>query len=112
MASTDGPDRRERRGRAPDQPHRPGRLRLPQPAHCKAADRGFFDGNRQGLRQKGKTESSSTKDEHPRGDTTMETLSKLPAAFRDGGSVTANSSGHERRRLRHDHHSGRREDVA
>jgi acetyl-CoA acetyltransferase family protein len=33
-------------------------------------------------------------DEHPRGDTTMETLSKLPAAFRDGGSVTAgNSSG-------------------
>ena len=34
------------------------------------------------------------KDEHPRGDTTMETLSKLPAAFREGGSVTAgNSSG-------------------
>ena len=34
------------------------------------------------------------KDEHPRGDTTMETLSKLSAAFREGGSVTAgNSSG-------------------
>ena len=33
-------------------------------------------------------------DEHPRGDTTMETLGKLRAAFRDGGSVTAgNSSG-------------------
>ena len=27
-----GPDRRERRRRAPDQPHRPGRLRLSQPA--------------------------------------------------------------------------------
>src|ERR1041385_8673865 len=34
------------------------------------------------------------RDEHPRGDTTMETLSKLPPAFREGGSVTAgNSSG-------------------
>jgi 3-oxoadipyl-CoA thiolase len=33
-------------------------------------------------------------DEHPRGDTSMETLGKLRAAFRDGGSVTAgNSSG-------------------
>lgn len=34
------------------------------------------------------------KDEHPRSDTTMEGLSKLPAAFKQGGSVTAgNSSG-------------------
>lgn len=33
-------------------------------------------------------------DEHPRGDTTMEKLSKLPAPFRSGGSVTAgNASG-------------------
>lgn len=33
-------------------------------------------------------------DEHPRADTSMETLGKLRAAFRDGGSVTAgNSSG-------------------
>ena len=33
-------------------------------------------------------------DEHPRGDTTLEILSKLPAPFRSGGSVTAgNASG-------------------
>ena len=33
-------------------------------------------------------------DEHPRGDTTLEKLSKLPAPFRSGGSVTAgNASG-------------------
>jgi acetyl-CoA C-acetyltransferase len=35
-----------------------------------------------------------TQDEHPRPDTTMETLAKLQPVFRDGGSVTAgNSSG-------------------
>jgi len=35
-----------------------------------------------------------TQDEHPRAGTTMETLSRLKPAFRDGGSVTAgNSSG-------------------
>ncbi|MDD5190005.1 MAG: thiolase family protein [Dehalococcoidales bacterium] len=35
-----------------------------------------------------------TKDEHPRGDTTMEALAKLPPAFKPGGTVTAgNSSG-------------------
>ncbi|MCA1907331.1 MAG: 3-oxoadipyl-CoA thiolase [Magnetospirillum sp.] len=35
-----------------------------------------------------------TKDEHPRGDTTLEGLAKLKAPFRQGGSVTAgNSSG-------------------
>ena len=34
------------------------------------------------------------RDEHPRADTTIETLAKLPAPFRDGGSVTAgNASG-------------------
>ena len=33
-------------------------------------------------------------DEHPRGDTTIEKLAKLPAPFRDGGTVTAgNASG-------------------
>jgi len=63
---------------------------------CKAAqDRGFFE--REIVKvcvKKGKTEVIVEKDEHPRGDTTMETLSKLSAAFRDGGSVTAgNSSG-------------------
>src|ERR1044072_4380740 len=63
---------------------------------CKAAqDRGFFD--KEIIKvcvKKCKTEEIVEKDEHPRGDTTMETLWKLPAAFRDGGSVTAgNSSG-------------------
>jgi len=34
------------------------------------------------------------KDEHPRGDTTIEVLAKLPTPFREGGSVTAgNASG-------------------
>src|SRR5213078_5050197 len=41
-----------------------------------------------------KGETIVDQDEHPRGDTTMEILSKLPAAFREGGSVTAgNASG-------------------
>jgi 3-oxoadipyl-CoA thiolase len=63
---------------------------------CKAAmDRGFFIKEIVPVKaRKGKTEFMVEADEHPRGDTTMETLSKLPAAFRDGGSVTAgNSSG-------------------
>lgn len=35
-----------------------------------------------------------TRDEHPRPDTTLEALAKLPAAFADGGTVTAgNASG-------------------
>ncbi len=33
-----------------------------------------------------------SKDESPRGDTTMEALAKLPAVFRKGGSVTAGNS--------------------
>ena len=63
---------------------------------CKAAqDRGFFDKEIVAVTIKTrKAEQVVGKDEHPRGDTTMETLSKLPAAFREGGSVTAgNSSG-------------------
>ncbi|HEY2872451.1 MAG TPA: acetyl-CoA C-acyltransferase, partial [Reyranella sp.] len=63
---------------------------------CKAAqDRGFFTKEIVAVTvKKGKTEYVVDKDEHPRGDTTMETLSKLSAAFREGGSVTAgNSSG-------------------
>jgi acetyl-CoA C-acetyltransferase len=42
----------------------------------------------------GKQQRTVTADEHPRPDTSMETLAKLPPVFRDGGSVTAgNSSG-------------------
>src|ERR1041385_508971 len=63
---------------------------------CKAAqDRGFFDKEivKVCIKQR-KGETIVDKDEHPRGDTTMEILAKLPAAFREGGSVTAgNSSG-------------------
>jgi acetyl-CoA acetyltransferase family protein len=44
-------------------------------------------------RKKGET-LQVTQDEHPRGDTTLESLARLPAAFRNGGSVTAgNASG-------------------
>lgn len=44
-------------------------------------------------RKKGETLQVS-QDEHPRGDTTLESLARLPAAFRQGGSVTAgNASG-------------------
>ena len=42
----------------------------------------------------GRTKLAVTEDEHIRPDTTLETLGKLPAVFREGGSVTAgNSSG-------------------
>jgi 3-oxoadipyl-CoA thiolase len=38
--------------------------------------------------------TSVSEDEHPRGDTTLEVLTKLPAPFRKGGTVTAgNASG-------------------
>ena len=33
-----------------------------------------------------------SKDEHPRADTSLEALAKLPAAFKDGGTVTAGNS--------------------
>ena len=33
-----------------------------------------------------------TKDEHPRADTSVEALAKLPAAFKEGGTVTAGNS--------------------
>ena len=33
-----------------------------------------------------------SKDEHPRDDTSLEALAKLPAAFKDGGTVTAGNS--------------------
>jgi acetyl-CoA C-acetyltransferase len=44
--------------------------------------------------QRGRTNVTVAADEHPRPDTTLETLAKLAPVFRDGGSVTAgNSSG-------------------
>ena len=38
------------------------------------------------------TRSSSTRDEHPRADTSAEALAKLRPAFRDGGTVTAGNA--------------------
>ena len=58
---------------------------------CKAAqDRGFFD--REIVKvcvKKGKTETIVEKDEHPRGDTTMEILAKLPSPSRRRGTPPA-----------------------
>ncbi len=63
---------------------------------CKAAmERGFFKHEVIAVTvPSGKTTKVFDTDEHPRADTTLEGLAKLPAAFREGGSVTAgNSSG-------------------
>ena len=44
--------------------------------------------------KRGKPDKIIDKDEHPKPDTTLEGLAKLPTAFKDGGTVTAgNSSG-------------------
>ena len=75
-------------------PSRPAAYRSQQ--RCKKATaRGFFKKELIPVTvKKGKTESIVEADEHPRFDTTMEGLSKLPPAFREDGSVTAgNSSG-------------------
>ena len=46
------------------------------------------------IRGKGGLESAVSDDEHPRPETTLEKLAKLPAVFKKGGTVTAgNSSG-------------------
>jgi 3-oxoadipyl-CoA thiolase len=62
---------------------------------AKAMERGFFRKETIPVTVKaGKKEFVFDTDEHPRADTTLEALAKLPGAFRDGGSVTAgNSSG-------------------
>ena len=63
---------------------------------CKAAqDRGFFDKEIVKVCvKKGKTETVVDKDEHPRGDTTMETSPSCRRRSAPGGSVTAgNASG-------------------
>jgi 3-oxoadipyl-CoA thiolase len=61
----------------------------------KATERGFFKRELIPVTvKKGKTESAVEADEHPRFETTMEGLSKLPPAFHAEGTVTAgNSSG-------------------
>ncbi|MBI2762416.1 MAG: acetyl-CoA C-acyltransferase [Chloroflexi bacterium] len=61
-----------------------------------AIERGAFDGQivPVPIPQKGSEPILVTRDEHPRADSSMETLAKLRPAFRAGGTVTAgNSSG-------------------
>jgi 3-oxoadipyl-CoA thiolase len=62
-----------------------------------AQDNGFFDREIAPVAVAGKKGAATTvsRDEHPRGDTTLETLAKLKAPFRkEGGTVTAgNASG-------------------
>lgn len=62
---------------------------------ARAMEKGFFKKETIAVTVKaGKKEFVFDTDEHPRADTTLEGLAKLPAAFREGGSVTAgNSSG-------------------
>ena len=91
-------DRRERRRGIPGQPRRPGRLRAAQPAARRRGARA--GGLRRGDRRRSRCPaaragpSSSTRDEHPRADTTLEALAKLKPIVRAGGTVTAgNASG-------------------
>ncbi len=92
-------DRRERRCRLPDRPRRSGRL-------CTAlAAQGRRAAQENGrlakeivpvtIPQRKGDPVMVEKDEHPRGDTTLEKLAKLPTPFRkEGGTVTAgNASG-------------------
>lgn len=59
----------------------------------RAQKEGWFTQEITPIRTKGrKGETSLTDDEGPRADTTYEQLNALPAAFRDGGSVTAGNS--------------------
>jgi 3-oxoadipyl-CoA thiolase len=63
---------------------------------CKAAmERGAFDDELVAVTVSSpKSQITVAKDEHPRPDTTLESLAKLKPAFKDGGTVTAgNSSG-------------------
>jgi 3-oxoadipyl-CoA thiolase len=63
---------------------------------CAAQASGRFDAEIVPVRIPGRkgTFTEVTRDEHPRADTTLEALSKLPASFRDPGTVTAgNASG-------------------
>jgi 3-oxo-5,6-didehydrosuberyl-CoA/3-oxoadipyl-CoA thiolase len=63
---------------------------------CAAQSSGRFDRELVAVSIPGRKGSVTqvTRDEHPRADTTLEALAKLPAAFRDPGTVTAgNASG-------------------
>ena len=84
--------------RVPGVARRPGRFRAAQPAAGgrRAGQRPAGARDRAGddPAAKGRRQSSSTRDEHPRAGTTLEALAKLPTPFRRGGTVTAgNASG-------------------
>ncbi|HZY98875.1 MAG TPA: acetyl-CoA C-acyltransferase [Candidatus Baltobacteraceae bacterium] len=72
------------------------RFALDSQVKCKAAmERGAFDDELVSVTLSlSKGDVIVSKDEHPRPDTTLESLAKLKPAFKDGGTVTAgNSSG-------------------
>ena len=95
----DGRDRGERRRALGRLARAPGRLRAREPAACRRCHRGRPLRPTRSCRSRSRngraSTSSSTRDEHPRADTSLEALARLRPAFRpDGGSVTAgNSSG-------------------
>ena len=65
-----------------------------QRRYAAAAERGVFDDELIAVTVPGRQPRVVVSDEHPRPETTMESLAKLGAAFKPGGTVTAgNSSG-------------------
>ena len=96
----DAGDRRQRRARASDRPRgqRPLRRSPRRRNTPRAKAAGFYDkelhaGERAG-RARRAARRSSTQDEHPRPNTTLERLARAEAALRQGGVVTAgNASG-------------------
>ena len=95
----DAGDRRERRRGISSVARRPGRLRRAQPGSAPSPRRPAAGWPREIVagrpsRSARATRSIVDKDEHPRADTTLEALAKLPTPFREGGTVTAgNASG-------------------
>ena len=95
----DAGDRRERRRGIPGHPRRPGRFRAALAAARRAAPwrPAIFAEEIVAVEVAGRQRrrrSWSTRDEHPRPDTTLEQLAKLRTPFRNRGTVTAgNASG-------------------
>ena len=93
----DAGDGRERRRGISNRAPRPGRLRLPQPTPAaQAIEDGRLESEIAPVmvpKRKGDPVTVA-RDEHPRPETTLEGLAKLPTPFRQGGTVTAgNASG-------------------
>ena len=92
-ARVDGRDRRERGRALRGLARGPGRVRAPVPAALGGGERG------RPLRRRARRRSeTSTRDEHPRPDTSLEKLAALKPAFREGGTVTAGNCERDQRR--------------